>query len=56
MAHASPFYQRAAYQALAVSAEGCQEHIRTKYLNSFLQILGKLVFLGWLLDNITDFY
>lgn len=40
LAHASPFYQRAGYQALAVSAEGCQEHIRTKYLNSFLQILG----------------
>jgi len=36
----SPFVLRAAYQALAVSAEGCQEHIRSKYLNKFLQILG----------------
>jgi len=40
LAHANPFYQRAAYQALAVSAEGCQDHIRNKYLSAFLQILG----------------
>jgi len=37
----SPAYQRAAYQAIAVSAEGCQEHIRTKYLASFLTIMGR---------------
>eukprot|EP00092_Neocalanus_flemingeri_P005200 GFUD01005593.1.p1 GENE.GFUD01005593.1~~GFUD01005593.1.p1 ORF type:complete len:950 (+),score=322.92 GFUD01005593.1:135-2852(+) len=36
----NPGHQRAAYQAIAVSAEGCQEHIRTKYLQSFLQIMG----------------
>ena len=36
---ASPAHQRAVYQALAVSAEGCMESIRTKYLNNFLQIL-----------------
>jgi len=36
----SPGHQRAAYQAIAVSAEGCQEHIRTKYLQNFLQIMG----------------
>jgi len=36
----NPAYQRAAYQAIAVSAEGCQEHIRTKYLQSFLQVVG----------------
>jgi len=40
LAQGTPFSQRAAYQALAVSAEGCQDHIRKKYLNSFLQILG----------------
>ena len=33
--------QRAAFQAIAVSAEGCQETIRTKYLPSFLQIMGR---------------
>merc|ERR1740129_2221214 len=36
----NPAFQRAAYQAIAVSAEGCQEHIRTKYLQSFLQVVG----------------
>ena len=35
-----PGHQRAAYQAVVVSAEGCQEHIRTKYLQNFLQIMG----------------
>jgi len=35
-----PGHQRAAYQAIAVSAEGCQEHIRTKYLQNFLAIMG----------------
>jgi len=35
----NPVHQRAAYQALAVSAEGCMESIRSKYLNNFLQIL-----------------
>jgi len=40
LSQGNPFSQRAAYQALAVSAEGCQDHIRKKYLNSFLQILG----------------
>lgn len=39
LASPSPAHQRAAYQALAVSAEGCMESIRTKYLNNFLQIL-----------------
>jgi hypothetical protein len=33
--------QRAAYQAIAVSAEGCQEHIRNKYLPAFLAIMGR---------------
>jgi len=33
--------QRAAYQAVAVSAEGCQEHIRTKYLPSMLAIMSR---------------
>lgn len=37
----SPAFQRAAYQAIAVSAEGCQEHIRNKYLNNFLAIMGR---------------
>ena len=32
--------QRAAYQALALSAEGCAEHIRTKYLSHMLTVLG----------------
>ena len=36
----NPIHQRAAYQAIAVSAEGCQEHIRNKYLQNFLQIMG----------------
>ena len=36
----NPGHQRAAYQAIAVSAEGCQDHIRTKYLQNFLQIMG----------------
>merc|ERR1719376_1599658 len=35
-----PGHQRAAYQAIAVSAEGCQEHIRSKYLQNFLAIMG----------------
>ena len=39
LASPNPVHQRAAYQALAVSAEGCMESIRNKYLNSFLQIL-----------------
>ena len=39
LASPDPRHQRAAYQALAVSAEGCMESIRTKYLNNFLQIL-----------------
>jgi len=34
------FHKRAAFQALAVSAEGCQDHIRNKYLSNFLQVLG----------------
>ena len=42
LSNPNPFIQRAAYQALAVSAEGCQEHIRNKYLGNFLQILGKI--------------
>jgi hypothetical protein len=29
--------QQAAYTALAVIAEGCAEHIRTKYLSAFVQ-------------------
>merc|ERR1719210_1800729 len=33
--------QRAAFQAIAVSAEGCQEHIRNKYLPAFLAIMGR---------------
>lgn len=35
--------QQAAYTALAVIAEGCAEHIRTKYLSAFVQccVLGK---------------
>merc|ERR550519_326920 len=37
----NPQEQRAAYQAIAVSAEGCQEYIRTKYLSSFLEIMGR---------------
>lgn len=37
----NPKAQRAAYQAIAVSAEGCQEYIRTKYLSSFLEIMGR---------------
>ena len=41
LASSNLYHKRAAYQALAVSAEGCQEHIRTKYLNNFLQVLGK---------------
>jgi hypothetical protein len=28
-------------QAIAVSAEGCQEYIRTKYLPHMLQMLGQ---------------
>ena len=28
-------------QAIAVSAEGCQEYIRTKYLPHFLQMMGQ---------------
>jgi len=40
LAQGNPYAQRAAYQALAVSAEGCQDHIRKKYLNNFLQSLG----------------
>jgi len=39
--NSNPAYQRAAYQAIAVSAEGCQEHIRSKYLQSFLQCIGQ---------------
>ena len=39
LASSNPAHQRAGYQALAVSAEGCMEAIRTKYLNNFLQIL-----------------
>ena len=39
LASSNPCHQRAGYQALAVSAEGCMESIRTKYLNNFLQIL-----------------
>jgi hypothetical protein len=31
---------KGAYNALAVCAEGCSEHIRTKYLSSFLQVVG----------------
>merc|ERR1719382_690728 len=41
LASPTPGHQRAAYQAIAVSAEGCQEHIRTKYLQSFLQCIGQ---------------
>jgi len=37
----SPQYQRAAYEAIAVSAEGCQEHIRNKYLQNFLAIMAR---------------
>ena len=33
--------QRAAYQAVAVSVEGCQEHIHTKYLPSMLAIMSR---------------
>lgn len=40
LASPSAAHQRAAYQAIAVSAEGCQEYIRTKYLQNFLQIMG----------------
>ena len=40
LASPSQFSQRAALQALAVSADGCQDHIREKYLASFLQALG----------------
>ena len=40
LASSNPAHQKAGYQALAVSAEGCMESIRTKYLNNFLQILG----------------
>merc|ERR1719234_2058698 len=39
LASGQPANLRAAYQAIAVSAEGCQEHIRTKYLVSFLAML-----------------
>merc|ERR1719219_2554483 len=39
LASSNPAHQRAGYQALAVSAEGCQEHIRTKYLNNMLVVL-----------------
>ena len=39
LASAEPAHQRAGYQALALSAEGCQEHIRTKYLNNMLMVL-----------------
>jgi len=41
LANPSPFSQRAALQALAVSADGCQDHIREKYLASFLQALAR---------------
>jgi len=41
MESANPLHQRAAYQAIAVSAEGCQEYIRTKYLPHFLQMMGQ---------------
>jgi len=37
----SPQHQRAAFEAIAVSAEGCQEHIRNKYLQNFLAIMGR---------------
>merc|ERR1719452_38116 len=40
LASPDPIHQRAAYQAIAVSAEGCAEHIRTKYLQNFLQMMG----------------
>merc|ERR1719295_750170 len=40
LSSSNPIHQRAAYQAIAVSAEGCQEHIRNKYLQNFLQIMG----------------
>ena len=39
LASTNPTHQRAGYQALAVSAEGCQEHIRNKYLNNMLVVL-----------------
>lgn len=35
------YAKKAAYLAMAVLAEGCSEHIRTKYLQSFLQCIGK---------------
>merc|ERR1719334_2925475 len=41
LSSSNPIHQRAAYQAIAVSAEGCQEHIRTKYLSNFLTIMGR---------------
>ncbi len=37
----NPGRKKAAYNALAVSAEGCSEHIRSKYLVTFLQVIGK---------------
>lgn len=37
------YAQKAAYLALAVLAEGCSEHIRTKYLNEFLKCVGNAI-------------
>ena len=34
----SPNVMKGAFNALAVSAEGCSEHIRNKHLNSFLEV------------------
>ncbi len=35
-----PEKKKGAFNALAVSAEGCSEHIRTKYLVTLLQVIG----------------
>jgi hypothetical protein len=35
-----PEKKKGAFNALAVCAEGCSEHIRNKYLVPFLQVIG----------------